>query len=197
MRVLKSGGTIAEGPALTSKRPVGFGRAGRQPSRLVRGLPGNEGGTNRASRKALSTVRARFARHPPIEPGVKARYSEKPYRPGAETHHMIRSLFRILGFLSLAGGFIALVYDGTKSIAGGALVLTPLGQLWNNVHSTSLQLLQAAIERHVEPRVGQWLWDPVVLSILTAPACLVLGVLGAILMLIGRKKKPLIGYARD
>jgi hypothetical protein len=110
---------------------------------------------------------------------------------------MIRSLFRILGFLSLAGGFIALVYDGTKSIAGGALVFTPLGQLWNNVHSTTLQLLQAAIERHVEPRVGQWLWDPVVLSILTAPACLVLGVLGAILMLIGRKKKPLIGYARD
>jgi hypothetical protein len=106
---------------------------------------------------------------------------------------MIRFLFRLLGFLALAGGFIALVYDGTKSIAGTSLVFTPLGQMWNNIHANSLLLLQPAIERHVAP----WLWDPVVLSILTAPAWLVLGILGAILMLIGRKKKPLIGYARD
>jgi hypothetical protein len=106
---------------------------------------------------------------------------------------MIRFLFRFVGFLILAGGFIALVYDGTKSIAGRSLVYTPLGQLWNNVHSTSLQLLQPAIERHVSP----WLWDPVVLDVLTAPAWLVFGILGAILMLIGRKKKPLIGYSRD
>ena len=90
----------------------------------------------------------------------------------------------------LAGGFIALVYDGTKSIAGSALVFTPLGQIWNNVHSGSLQLLQPAIERHVL----EWLWDPIILHILTAPAWLVFAIIGAILMLIGRKKKPLIGY---
>ena len=106
---------------------------------------------------------------------------------------MIRFLFRFVGFLILAGGFIALIYDGTKSIAGSALVYTPLGQIWNNVHSGSLQLLQPAIERHVSP----WLWDPVVLSILTAPAWLVFGIIGAVLMLIGRKKKPLIGYSRE
>jgi len=106
---------------------------------------------------------------------------------------MIRFLFRFVGFVILALGFIALIYDGTKSIAGGKLVFTPLGQHWNNIHSTSLQLLQPAIERHV----AVWLWDPVVLDILTAPTWLVLGILGAILMLIGRKKKPLIGYARD
>jgi hypothetical protein len=93
---------------------------------------------------------------------------------------MIRFLFRFLGFLILAGGFIALVY-------------TPLGQIWTNVHSSSLQLLQPAIERHV----AKWLWDPIVLNILTAPAWLVFAILGAILMLIGRKKRPLIGYARD
>jgi hypothetical protein len=110
---------------------------------------------------------------------------------------MIRFLFRSLGFLILAGGFMALIYDGTKSIGGGALVFSPLGLFWNNVHTTSLQLLQAAVERHIEPRLGQWLWDPVILTVLTAPAWLVFGIIGAILMLIGRKKKPLIGYARD
>jgi hypothetical protein len=36
----------------------------------------------------------------------------------------------------------------------------------------------------------------VALSVLTAPTWLVFAVLGAILMLLGRKKKPLIGYAR-
>jgi len=106
---------------------------------------------------------------------------------------MIRFVFRFVGLLILAGGFIALIYDGTKSIAGSTLVFTPLGQIWNNVHSSSLQLLQPAIERHISP----FLWDPIVLNILTAPAWLVFGVIGAVLMLIGRKKKPLIGYVRD
>jgi len=106
---------------------------------------------------------------------------------------MIRFLCRFFGLLLLAGAFVALVYDGTKSIAGNQLYVTKLGDTWNAVHSTSLQLLQPAIERHV----AQWLWDPVALNILTAPTWLVLGILGAALMLIGRKKRRLIGYARD
>jgi len=34
-------------------------------------------------------------------------------------------------------------------------------------------------------------------SILNSPAWLVLAVIAGILILLGRKKKPLIGYARD
>src|SRR3954447_7497949 len=105
---------------------------------------------------------------------------------------MIRFVLRTLGLWMLAAGFVFLVYDGTKSIAGDQIVYTKLGEVWNAIHSTSLQLLQPAIERHV----AQWLWDPVVLSVLTAPTWLVFAILGAVLMLLGRKKKPLIGYAR-
>ena len=105
---------------------------------------------------------------------------------------MIRFVLRSLGLWILAFGFILLVYDGTKSIAGDQIVFTKLGYLWNAVNSTSLLLLQPAIERHV----AVWLWDPVILTVLTAPAWLVFAVIGAILMLLGRKKKPLIGYAR-
>jgi hypothetical protein len=104
---------------------------------------------------------------------------------------MIRFVLRTLGLWILALGFVFLVYDGTKSIAGDQIYFTKLGDVWNAIHSTSLQWLQPAIERHMA-----WLWDPVILSVLTAPACLVFAVLGAILMLLGRKKKPLIGYAR-
>ena len=106
---------------------------------------------------------------------------------------MFRFLFRALGLLLLAGAFIALVLDGTRSIAGNAIVVTPLGKTWTDLHSTSLQLLEAGLTRHV----AEWLWDPVLLNILTSPTWLVLGILGVVLLLLGRKRKPLIGYARD
>ena len=105
---------------------------------------------------------------------------------------MIRFILRSLGLWILAAGFVFFIYDGTRSIAANALYFTPLGKTWNEIHSTSLQLLQPAIERHV----AVWLWDPVLLSVLTAPTSLVFVILGAILILLGRKKKPLIGYAR-
>jgi len=108
-------------------------------------------------------------------------------------HPMIRFILRFLGLWILAAAFVFLVYDGTKSIAAGVVLTKPFGETWNDVHSNSLLLLQPAIERHV----AVWLWDPVMLSILTAPTWLVLGVIGAILVLLGRKKKPLIGYARQ
>ena len=106
---------------------------------------------------------------------------------------MFRFIFRFLGFWLLAGAFIALVYDGTKSIAGNSLFITKLGATWNAIHSTSLQLLQPAVERHV----ARFLWDPVILNVLTAPTWAVLGILGALLILLGRRKRPLIGYARS
>lgn len=109
---------------------------------------------------------------------------------------MIRFLLRFFGLWVLAGAFIALVYDGTKSIAGNALFVTKLGETWNSVHSTSLQLLEAGISRHLGD-YGQWIWDNIALHVLTAPTWLVLGILGAFFILLGRKKKPAIGYGRD
>jgi len=105
---------------------------------------------------------------------------------------MIRFLFRFVGLWVLAAGFVALVRDGTKSIAGNAVFSTRLSEDWNNLHPTSLASIQPAIERH-----APWMWDPVLLTILTAPSWLVLGIIGSIFILLGRKKKPLIGYGRD
>jgi hypothetical protein len=105
---------------------------------------------------------------------------------------MIRFLFRFLGLWILAAGFVFLVYDGTKSIAGGAVFVTELGQTWNELNTASLQALQAT----VESRLSAPFWQYVVEPILNQPTWVVLGVLGMLLMLLGRKKKPLIGYAR-
>jgi hypothetical protein len=106
---------------------------------------------------------------------------------------MIRFFFRFFGLLILALAFILFVYDGARSIADSRWQIYKLGDLWSSIHQNSLLLLQPAIERHV----AVWLWDPVIQTVLEQPAWLVLGILGILLMLIGRRKKPLIGYARD
>jgi hypothetical protein len=105
---------------------------------------------------------------------------------------MIRFLLRTLGLLFLAAAFIFLVYDGTRSIAANVLLYSKVDEIWSLLHTASLQQLQPSIERNGPP----WLWDPVVTTVLDAPAVVVLGIIGAILILLGRRKKPLIGYGR-
>jgi hypothetical protein len=105
---------------------------------------------------------------------------------------MIRFVFRFLGLWILAAAFIFFIYDGAKSIADNAWRITKVGDVWSSIHQNSLLLLQPAVERHV----AEWLWT-LIQSVLEQPAWLVLGILGILLMLLGRRKKPLIGYARD
>ena len=107
---------------------------------------------------------------------------------------MIRFLFRFVGLLLLALGFIFLVYDGTKSIADQTLYLSTVGSAWATIHQNSLSGLQPVIER----LVGHWFWQGIVQRyFLDQPASLVLAIVGGILILLGRRKRPLIGYARD
>jgi hypothetical protein len=106
---------------------------------------------------------------------------------------MIRFLLRFLGLWILAAAFVWLVIDGTKSIAGNAIFVTKLGKTWYEISPNSLLLLQPAVERHI----SEWLWNPVLQTVLEQPTWLVLGLVGSVLILLGRKKKPLIGYCRD
>jgi len=105
---------------------------------------------------------------------------------------MIRFLFRFIGVLYLAAAFILVIYDGTKSIAGSKFVFTSVRMLWELINAGSLARLKPLIL----PYAHGLLWDPVMLTFLKMPSWSVLGVLGIIFILLGRKKKPLIGYAR-
>jgi len=105
---------------------------------------------------------------------------------------MIRFLLRTFGLLFLAAAFVFVVYDGTKSIAANALLYSKVDEIWSLVHATSLQQLQPLIEKNAPP----WLWDPVTRTVLNAPAIVVFGIVGIILILLGRRKRPLIGYGR-
>jgi hypothetical protein len=104
---------------------------------------------------------------------------------------MIRFLLRFIGLLSLALAFIFLVYDGTKSIADQRLYITRVAEVWATLHETSLPQLRPTLEG-----LAPWLWDPVATTVLNAPTAVVLVIFGTILVLLGRKRRPLIGYAR-
>ncbi|MGD9925165.1 MAG: hypothetical protein AB7V13_27520 [Pseudorhodoplanes sp.] len=105
---------------------------------------------------------------------------------------MIRALLRLLGVLFLAAGFILLMYDGAKSIADSRIYIYKLGQLWTDIHAASLESAQAKVQASLPAVV----WDPAITTLLDQPSWLVFGIVGTVLILLGRKRKPLIGYAR-
>jgi len=105
---------------------------------------------------------------------------------------MIRFLFRLIGLICLAAAFILVIYDGTRSIAANNLYLTSVRTLWELINAGSLAKLRPLIE----PYGGGILWDPVAVGILAAPSWGLLCGFGILFILLGRRKRPLIGYAR-
>ncbi|WP_407177600.1 hypothetical protein [Bradyrhizobium sp. STM 3562] len=105
---------------------------------------------------------------------------------------MIRGFFRLIGLLLLACGFVFLVYDGARWVADQSLRFTQFGQFWNDINQSSQQAFRAWVESK-----APWLWTSVVKLVLDQPVFAVLGVLGILLLLLFRPRKPLIGYARD
>jgi hypothetical protein len=105
---------------------------------------------------------------------------------------MIRFLLRFLGLCLLATAFVFFVYDGTKSIANHQLVYTKVGDVWAIIDQSSLNSVQDWLKLK-----ALWAWDPYLQTGFDLPTWVVLGAAATILILLGRKKKPLIGYARD
>lgn len=101
---------------------------------------------------------------------------------------MIGFLARFIGLWLIAGALVALVVDGTKTIAASQLTVTPLGLAWFSINPSSLMTVQAFVQQTIESYVGHWLWDPLIQWILMLPSWLVLGLLGAWLTYIGRKR---------
>ena len=108
---------------------------------------------------------------------------------------MIAFIARFAGLWLIAGALVALVVDGTKTIAGSRLIITPLKQTWTTLGPASLQALQSFVEQKVESHVGHWVWDPAIQWILALPTWAVLGVLGGWLAYMGRKRRTTAAFA--
>lgn len=105
---------------------------------------------------------------------------------------MIRFVFRFLGLCLLAMAFVFFVYDGTRSIANQQVIYMKIADVWAIVDQNSLNLLQDWLKQK-----AAWLWEPYMHTLFGLPIWMALGGLAVLLIVMGRKKRPLIGYARD
>ena len=92
---------------------------------------------------------------------------------------------RAVGWLLILAALAAVGRDFFAWLDTGTWASVPFGQVWFDLHKDSLLLLQPALERHVSP----FLWDPVMTTILEAPAWAVFLVPGVILLLLGSLRR--------
>ena len=84
----------------------------------------------------------------------------------------------------LAVAVVMAVVDATRSIAAGALVMTPLGVSWAALSRQSL----AGFEAWVAQTLPGFAWDPVVIWLLALPGFAVFAGLSLLVALAGRRR---------
>lgn len=97
---------------------------------------------------------------------------------------MIRFLFRFLGFWLMAGAFVALVVDGTRSIAASDIVYTSAYRAWVSLSPVTYDAAQAKLTA-----LSPFLWTHVGAPLLNLPLFFLLGLVGAVLLSIGRVRE--------
>ena len=83
----------------------------------------------------------------------------------------------IVGWLLVLAALAAVGYETFGWLSGSGYRLRALGELWFELDPASLNIAQAAIQRHVWP----WLWDGVALKLLLVPAWAFFGAPGILL----------------
>jgi hypothetical protein len=97
---------------------------------------------------------------------------------------MFRFLFRFFGFWILAGGFVALVVDGTRSIASSRLILTSTQDAWTALSPTSFAAAQAKVAA-----LSPLAWSDAAVPVLGLPLFLLLAIVGFLFLAIGRVRQ--------
>ncbi|MBE7199810.1 MAG: PetM family of cytochrome b6f complex subunit 7 [Parafilimonas terrae] len=102
---------------------------------------------------------------------------------------MLRFLARLFGLLLMAAGFVALVYDGARSIANNGLRVTSVADVMTALFKDKAGALQTNVEG-----AAPWLWHILGLPLTLAPACLVALGIGAVLLWLGQPGREPIGF---
>jgi hypothetical protein len=91
---------------------------------------------------------------------------------------------RVIGWLVLLAGVSVLGRDVTVWIETKTWAPVAFGQLWYEFNRSSLNLVQAVIQRYFSP----FLWNPIIVSILLCWAFAVLIGVGVFILLLARKR---------
>ena len=100
---------------------------------------------------------------------------------------------RLIGWIIFLAGLSVLVRDVLVWIDTKLWTPISLGQMWFDFSRSSLNLVQAVVQRYINP----FLWDPIIVTILLCWAFAVFMVLGLlILALCGRRAPRRPGLSR-
>jgi hypothetical protein len=106
---------------------------------------------------------------------------------------VIRIIGRLIGWIVFLAGVAVLVRDALVWIDTKHWAPIALGQLWFELDRSSLNLVQAVVQRYINP----FLWDPIIVTVLLWWAFAVLMVLGLlILALSGRRTRAPTAISR-
>jgi hypothetical protein len=104
----------------------------------------------------------------------------------------VRTAMRVLAYPLLLLAAVALITDVTRTASGDAgLVVTSLAEHWRAIAPATFDAARAAVTR----RVGTWMWDPMIFSVLRLPGWLALGGLGLALSYAGRRRRTVNVFA--
>jgi hypothetical protein len=93
---------------------------------------------------------------------------------------------RLIGWIIFLAGVAVLARDALVWFDTKIWAPITLGQLWFDFSRSSLNLVQALVQRYIHP----FLWDPIIVTILLCWAFAVLMVLGAVILaLSGRRTR--------
>ena len=93
---------------------------------------------------------------------------------------------RILGWILVAGALAVFGIELARFVETGTYRVIAAGKLWYDVHRSSLNLVQAVLQRYVDPLA----WDAGVAPVLQLPAWAVLGLPGILLVWLCRSRTP-------
>ena len=91
---------------------------------------------------------------------------------------------RLIGWIFFLAGLSVLVRDGLVWIDTKHWAPISLGQLWFDFSRSSLNLIQAVVQRYIHP----FLWDPIIVTILLCWAFAVLMVPGLVILAISGRR---------
>ncbi len=101
---------------------------------------------------------------------------------------MIRFLFRFIGLWLLAGAFVALVIDGTRSVSASRFIAASVRDIWSLIDPATL----ASMHKQLAGAAGEKAFE----LFLVLPFFVLLALAGLFFLLIGRRKESRgIGYS--
>ncbi|HTO79106.1 MAG TPA: hypothetical protein VMJ31_04945 [Methylocystis sp.] len=106
---------------------------------------------------------------------------------------MLRFLVRAIGLLVLAGGFIALIVDGTRSLAGNSLYVTSIDAALQTMAPAAYQ----SSEKWVLAHLPHFVWDPLLVHLFRLPLSGALLAFGGLCVLLTHKALEEFGYPAE